>query len=329
MGLRFVLLALSVVLLAFPLVHAEEGANAAPAVSNTRTGIEIAKPAATARETPAISRKTPTVSEAVKKIHQQSVEKLPGQKAQVNAAAKTSAQKSGCELTTNSEEKAKCLRSASATAQNAVTARNAVAVRSNYGSALVECKNLTDAEGRVRCRLAAASSEKNANAAIVHVPEECKLKTDNSSRSQCFEKYEKHLKCASEATSEGRSSCLQRELGLDTAAKPSTAQCAASENRTACARQLKEHALEIASARLTSLQEAARKLSDYGVNPDEIGSFVAAMESQRSALQNAANAGEKKQALRVVQTDWNSFKEKAIATVRAARQAANAGGEAQ
>lgn len=263
----------------------------------TTTGTGTGNAATTGTSAVGTTVKTPTISEAVETISQQTVGRLTTN-TQANTAART-------------------------TGQNAVTARNAVAIRSNYGSALKECQNGTTSEARVTCRLAAASATKNTDAG--RVPEECKLKAENSARSACFAKYEKQLKCADENTTDGRENCLHRELGTTANVQASVRNCADSKNQTDCTRQVRQQVVEAASARLTGLQEAARKLTDRGIDATTTDSFVASMEQHRSRLQSAQTAEEKKQIVSKVQSQWKAFKQSALETLRAA----NAGGEAQ
>ena len=170
---------------------------------------------------------------------------------------------------------------------------------------LLRCANLQSLKERVKCRLEQEENEQEDELELYYLPEECAV-LSGATRGICIARYKSVQTCWKFPVGEERVSCAKKAIRLETI-QEEKGKCdkLTEENRSICAREIKNKNYNLIKWRFYDLEERAEDFMKRGLaSEDAAVDFISKTEQSKIKFNDAKTKEERKNIILSVRNDW-------------------------
>ena len=181
----------------------------------------------------------------------------------------------------------------------------------------VQCQNTENVRDRVKCRIDikirdTGRAEIREEFKLNYLPEECRVREDETERKECVKRYSSVQKCWMLGKSE-IDSCIKEQLDAPRSKaeiKTRVGECKAleGEDKKTCSKEIRTKVHHLIKFRLHKLEEKAARFLDRGRVDEEIYvDFITHLELKKTDFAESETKEEKRQIILDVKDLWKDF----------------------
>ncbi|MBI2970822.1 MAG: hypothetical protein HYY37_00205 [Candidatus Aenigmarchaeota archaeon] len=169
------------------------------------------------------------------------------------------------------------------------------------------CASLILTYDRVRCRLRLPDDEREAEAELYYLPEECRP-MEGSARENCIGVYRSVQRCWKFAQGAARIGCVREQVSLGSFGEEKTACLVKSPSEKGqCIRSLREKLYAVIKFRFYDLEERAEEYLEKGADVGVVTDFVTSVEIMKQEFNKADTAEKRRGVILRVRDVWKEF----------------------
>ena len=172
----------------------------------------------------------------------------------------------------------------------------------------LKCGNLEKLKERISCRISLEKEEQEKELELYYLPEECRM-LSGSERGICIARYKSVQTCWKFPTGDERVFCVKRAMKLGTIQEEKeTCNKLTGEEKSACARELKNKVYDLIKWHFYDLEERAEDFMNRGlVDKETVAGFIEKTEQNKAKFNGAKTKEQRKDIILDVREDWKEF----------------------